>query len=88
MGITCETSDGTHIDCNAIPPSKTTSDFTVYVNYIYNITNVGPTTDNISSLSRTLNGTVKDLISALDTTELVPGDDVVTTEIVSIDICQ
>ena len=52
----------------------------------YTITNVGLTTENINILSRTLNGNVKYLKYALDTTELVPGDDVVTTEIVSIDI--
>ena len=56
--------------------------------YIYTVTNVGLTTENINSISVTLNGNVKYLISALDTTELVPGDDVVTTEIVSIDIFQ
>ena len=56
--------------------------------YIYTVINVGPTTENINSLSRTLNGNAKDLTSTLDTTELVPGDDVVKTEIVSIDICQ
>ena len=88
MGINCETLDGTTIDCNAIPLSKTTDDCTVDVKYIYTITNVGPITENIKSLSRTLNGNVKDLTSALDNTELVPGDDAVTTEIVSIDICQ
>ena len=58
------------------------------MNYIYTVTNVGLTTENINSLSITLNGNVKDLISALDNTELVPGDDVGKTEIVSIDICQ
>ena len=47
--------------------------------YIYTVTNVGPTTENIKSLSRKLNGNVKDLTSALDTTEVVPGDDVART---------
>ena len=61
---------------------------TVNVKYIYTVTNVGPTTENINILSRALNVNVKDLTSAWDTIELVPGNDVVTTEIVSIDICQ
>ena len=56
--------------------------------FIYTVTNVGPTTQNINSLSITLNGNVKDLTPTLDTTELVPVDDVVTTEIVSINIRQ
>ena len=56
--------------------------------YIYTVTNVSPTTDNINSLSRTWNGNVKDFTSALDTTELVPLYDFLTTEIVLIDICR
>ena len=88
VGITCETVDGSSIDCNAIPPAESTDDCSVDVKYTYNVTNVGPTTENIDSLSRTLNGNVKDLTSALVSTELVPGDNVVSTEIVSIDICQ
>ena len=35
-----------------------------------------------------MDGNVKDLTSALDTTELVPGNDVLKPEIFSIDICQ
>ena len=88
MSLQCETADGTPIDCNVIPTAETTDDCTVDVKYIYTVTNVGPTTENINSLSRILNGNAKYLIYALDTTELVPGDDVGTTEIVSIDICQ
>ena len=45
--------------------------------YIYTVANVGPTNENINSLSRSFNGNVKELTSALDTTELVTGDDVV-----------
>ena len=56
--------------------------------YIYNVSNGGPTTENINSISLEFNGNVKDLTSALDTRELVPGDDVVTTEIFSIGILQ
>ena len=80
--INCETVDGTPIDWNAISISKTTDYYTVDVKYIYTVTNVGPTNDNINRLSRTLNVNDKDLTSGLDTTELVPGDDIVTTEIV------
>ena len=65
-----------------------TEDCTLDVKYIYTVTNVGLTTENINSLSIKLNGNVKDWIYALDTTELVPGDDVVTTEITSFDIWQ
>ena len=79
---------GTPIECNATPIARTTDDFKVYVKYIYTVTNVDPTTENINSLSRTLDGNVKDLTSALDTTELVPGNDVLKPEIFSIDICQ
>ena len=80
--ITCETVNGTPIDCNYIPLSKTNDGCTVDVSYIYTVTNVGPTTENINSLSRRLNVNGKDLTSDLETTELVPGDDVATTEIV------
>ena len=62
--IICETADGTPIDCNVIPPDKMTDDCKLNVNYIYTVTNVGPTTENIKSLSRKLNGNVKDLTSA------------------------
>ena len=86
--INDETVDGTPIDCNAIPIYKTTDDFTLNVKYIYTVTNIGSTTENINSLSRTLNVNIKDLTSALDTTELVPVDDVATTGIVPIGICQ
>ena len=72
--ITCETADGTPIDCNATPLDETSGDRTVDVNYIYTVTNVGPTYENIRSLSRTLNVNIKDLTSALDAT--------------AIDICQ
>ena len=86
MGITCETAYGTPIDCNAPPPVETTDNCTVNVKYIYTVNNVGSTTENINSLYRKLYGNVKDLTFALDTTELVHRDDIVTTEIVSIDI--
>ena len=79
MVINCETVHGTPIYCNAIYLAKITDDCTVYVKYIYTVTNVGITTDNINSLSITLNGNVKDFTFDLNTTELVPGDDVVTT---------
>ena len=68
--------------------SPKNDDCTVDVKYIYTVTNIGPTTDNNNSLSRTLNGNVKYFTSVLDLTENVPIDDVVTTEIVYIDICQ
>ena len=55
---------------------------------IYTVTNVFPTTENINSLSISLSRNIKDFTSALDTTELLPGYDDVTNEIVSIDICQ
>ena len=58
-----------------------TDDFIVDVKFIYTVTNVCPTTDNVNSLSRTFNGNVRYLTSVLDTTELVPGDDFVTNKI-------
>ena len=79
LGINFETVYGTPIDYNNTPFSVTTDDHAVYVKYIYTVTNVGPPTENINSLSRTLNGNVKDLTSDLDTTELVPRDDVVSS---------
>ena len=88
MVIICETVYGTPIDFNAIHIYKTLDYCTVDVNYIYTVTNVGPTTDNINSLYVTLNVNVKGFTSTLDTTELVPGDDFMKTEIVSIYICQ
>ena len=40
------------------------------MNYIYNVTNVDPTTDNINILFITLNVNVKYLTSALDNTAI------------------
>ena len=68
MVINCETVDGTPIDYNATLLDETSDDCTVDLKYIYNVANVVPTTANINSLSRTLNGNVKDLTSDLDTT--------------------
>ena len=56
--------------------------------YIYTVSNVGPNIENTNSLSIALSVNIKYLTYALYATELVPVDDVVTTEIVSIDICQ
>ena len=70
VGITCETVDGTPINWNDTPLSKTSDDCTVDVNYIYNVTNVDPTTDNINILFITLNVNVKYLTSALDNTAI------------------
>ena len=53
VGITCETVYGTPIECNDTPLAKTSDDFTLYLKYIYTLTNVFPTTDNINSLFRT-----------------------------------
>ena len=53
--ITCETVDETPIDFTDIPLEKTTDNCTVDVKYIYTLTIFGPTTENINSLSRTLN---------------------------------
>ena len=66
MVITCKTVYGTPIDCNDTPRSETSDDCTADVDYIYTVTNVGPTNYNINSHSRTLNVDVKDLTSALD----------------------
>ena len=88
MGITFKPEDQTPIYCNVIPTAETTDDCTVYVKYSYTVTNVGPTNENIISIFSMLNGNVKDLTYALDTTELVPGYDVATNKIISIGICQ
>ena len=58
------------------------------MNYIYTVTNVGPTNENINSLFTRLNVNFKDLTYALGITDLLPGDNVAKTEIVSIGICQ
>ena len=58
------------MDWNATPLDKIIDDFIVDVKYISTVTNVGPTTENINILSRTLNGNDKDLTSAFDTTEI------------------
>ena len=50
--------------------------------YIYTVTNIEPTNENINSIYRRLNGNFKDMTSNLDT------NDVRTTELVSINICQ
>ena len=70
MGINCETVYGNPIDCNDTPLAETRDDCTLYVKYIYTVTSVGPTTENINSIYRTLNGNIKYLTSALDTTEI------------------
>ena len=88
MVITSETVYETPIDRDDVPLDETTDDCIVDVKYICTVTNIGPITANINSLSRTLNRNVKYLTPALDTTELVPGDYVLTTETVSIDILQ
>ena len=56
--------------------------------YIYTVTNVGPTTENIYSLSRTFNVNFEALMSALDTIKLVLEDYVAITKVLSIDICE
>ena len=56
--------------------------------YIYTVTNVVPTNENINSISRMLNGNVKDSKYVLDTTDLLPLGYVATNEIGSIGICQ
>ena len=81
MVITSETVYETPIDRDDVPLDETTDDCIVDVKYIYTVTNIGPITANINSLTRTLNRNVKYLTPALDTTELVPGDDVMKTEI-------
>ena len=67
MGITFETVYGTPFDCNSNPIAETSDDCKVGTNYIYTVTSVWPTTDNINSLSRKLNVNVKYLKSAFDT---------------------
>ena len=74
MGITCETANGTHIDCNIIPPVKTKKILYSRCELHLRYYNVSPTTENINILLRKFNVNVMDLTSDLHTTELVPGD--------------
>jgi len=48
---------------------------------------VGPSTESINSLSRTLNGQVKDLAAGLPTTTLLPDNFASVTETVTANIC-
>ena len=55
VGITGETADGTPIECISISSVKTIVYYTVDVNSIYTVINIGPTNENIISLFSTFN---------------------------------
>jgi len=79
---------GETYECGAIPDAESVDDCDVVVQYLYTVSNVGPTTETISSLIIGRDGVTRDLVGSLSDLVLEPDGNTTAVENESVDICE